>query len=71
MSAADQQRALQPFAQIDNERNRSQQGTGLGLTLTRRLAELHDGQLELRSAVSEGTVVTITLPAKRVLARQS
>lgn len=71
MSAADQQRALQPFAQIDNERNRTQQGTGLGLTLTRRLAELHDGQLDLCSAVGEGTLVTITLPARRVVARRS
>lgn len=69
MSEADQQRALQPFAQIDNERNRSQQGTGLGLTLTRRLAELHDGQLDLSSAVGEGTTVTVTLPMRRVLAR--
>jgi PAS domain S-box-containing protein len=69
MSEIDQQRALQPFAQIDNERNRSQQGTGLGLTLTRRLAELHDGQLDLRSATGEGTTVTVTFPARRVLAR--
>jgi len=69
MSEIDLQRAVQPFAQIDNERNRSQQGTGLGLTLTRRLAELHDGQLDLRSAVGEGTTVTVTFPARRVLAR--
>ncbi|MCW0231984.1 MAG: ATP-binding protein [Ferrovibrio sp.] len=69
MSDAERQRALQPFAQIDNERNRSQQGTGLGLTLTRQLVELHDGRLDLHSVVGKGTTVLVRLPAARVLAR--
>ena len=69
MSETERQRALQPFAQIDNERNRNQQGTGLGLTLTRQLAELHGGTLDLKSAVGQGTTVLVRLPATRVLAR--
>lgn len=69
MTELEQQRALQPFAQIDNERNRNKQGTGLGLALTRQLAELHGGRLELSSVKGEGTVVRVYLPAARILAR--
>jgi PAS domain S-box-containing protein len=69
MTDVEQQRALQPFAQIDNERNRNKQGTGLGLALTRQLAELHGGGLELTSVKGEGTVVRVYLPATRILVR--
>lgn len=39
-------------------------GTGLGLPLTRQLAELHGGRLELRSTHGKGTTVRIVLPVK-------
>ncbi|MDF1722350.1 MAG: PAS domain-containing sensor histidine kinase [Minwuia sp.] len=42
-------------------------GTGLGLPLTRQLAELHGGRLALTSTYGEGTIVTIFLPAEPVL----
>ena len=42
-------------------------GTGLGLPLARRLAELHGGLLHIASEKGRGTTVTITLPASRVM----
>jgi signal transduction histidine kinase len=54
--------ALQSFRQIDSELTRSQQGTGLGLPLSKTLVELHDGQLEISSEPGAGTVVRVTFP---------
>ncbi len=39
-----------------------QRGSGLGLTLARRLTELHGGSLDIKSAVGIGTIVEVTLP---------
>lgn len=59
--------AMQPFGQIhDPTRSNSQQGTGLGLPLTKAMAELHDGKLYLESDTGKGTKVTITFPKSRV-----
>ncbi|HNB25487.1 MAG TPA: ATP-binding protein [Alphaproteobacteria bacterium] len=60
-------RALEPFAQIDNSLARPYDGTGLGLPLARALVELHAGRLAIDSALGEGTRVTITLPADRLI----
>ncbi|HET7594668.1 MAG TPA: sensor histidine kinase [Stellaceae bacterium] len=59
--------ALQPFRQVDSSLNRRYDGAGLGLPLARSLAELHGGRLAIESAPGEGTKVSITLPARRVL----
>ncbi|MCE9648479.1 MAG: PAS domain-containing sensor histidine kinase [Parvibaculum sp.] len=62
MSAENIAKALLPFQQIDNSLARRYEGTGLGLTLTKSLAELHGGTLKLESAVGRGTTVTVHLP---------
>ena len=46
---------------------RRHEGTGLGLPLSRALAELHGGTMELASAPGKGTRVSILLPRERML----
>jgi len=58
--------ALEPFRQLDGSLARRFEGTGLGLSIAKALAELHGGSLTVQSAIGEGTVVTIILPASRV-----
>jgi len=59
--------ALAPFGQIESALSRKQQGTGLGLPLTKALVELHGGMLDLQSVLGAGTTVTIILPAERMV----
>jgi signal transduction histidine kinase len=61
--------ALEPFRQLDSSLARRFEGTGLGLSIAKALAELHGGLLSVKSAVGEGTTVTIALPATRLGAR--
>jgi len=67
MTAEEIVQALQPFQQIDNSLARRYEGTGLGLTLTKLLTELHGGSLVLESEPGRGTRVTVRLPAWRVI----
>ncbi len=60
-------KALSPFTQIDSSLSRKYEGTGLGLPLSKALAELHGGKLEIQSEVNAGTAVTVTFPANRVI----
>jgi signal transduction histidine kinase len=62
----DIERALAPFQQVDGDLNRRYEGTGLGLTITSSLVEMHGGRLTLDSAVGVGTTATIRLPAWRL-----
>lgn len=56
---------FEAFVQADPSLSRAHEGAGLGLTLAKRLIELHQGSIALRSAVGQGTTVIITLPAAR------
>lgn len=59
--------ALEPFGQVDSYRKVRGQGTGLGLPVSKRLAEAHAGTLDLASTPGVGTTVTVTFPAERVV----
>jgi signal transduction histidine kinase len=62
IKAEDIPKVLEPFGQVESELSQRHQGTGLGLPLTKELAELHGGSLHMESNVDVGTTVTITLP---------
>ncbi|KAM3100250.1 ATP-binding protein [Phormidesmis sp. 146-35] len=53
---------FRPFQQIDSSLTRKHEGTGLGLALTKRLAELHGGTLSFQSAPNKGSTFRIWLP---------
>lgn len=55
---------FRPFQQIDSSHTRKHEGTGLGLALTKRLAELHGGTISFRSIPGEGSIFRIWLPSQ-------
>ncbi|HSK41228.1 MAG TPA: HAMP domain-containing sensor histidine kinase [Arenibaculum sp.] len=57
----------QPFVRAHAGPGGNVEGTGIGLSVTRSLAELHGGSLSITSRHGEGTHVTIRLPASRIV----
>ena len=62
ISADEQGKIFREFHQVDPGPGRLQQGTGLGLALTRRFAQLHGGDVRVQSTPGKGSVFTLRLP---------
>lgn len=50
------------FYQVDNSHTREQEGSGIGLALTKELVELHHGDIRVKSQVGKGTEIVVRLP---------
>lgn len=53
---------FEPFVQLDSSLTRKRGGSGLGLALSKRLTELHDGRIEVTSEVGQGSCFTVVIP---------
>jgi signal transduction histidine kinase/CheY-like chemotaxis protein len=62
IATKDQVRLFQPFVQIDSSLARNFEGTGLGLAMVKRLAELHGGRVAIASEPGKGSTFTVRLP---------
>ena len=62
ISEADQARLFQPFTQVDTSSTRQASGTGLGLTISRRLAHMLAGEITVTSRPGEGATFTFVAP---------
>jgi two-component system sensor histidine kinase BarA len=66
MSEAQQQRVFRPFEQASAAIEGRYGGTGLGLAVSKRLVDLMDGEIAVRSRLGRGTRFTVTLPCRSI-----
>ncbi len=64
IATADQAAVFEEFKQVGRHYTNKQEGTGLGLALTKRFVELHGGTLTLESEPGKGSTFTFTLPGQ-------
>jgi len=62
----DIERIFEPFVQVDDGMSRRFGGIGLGLSIARKIARLHGGDVTIESRAGSGTTASLLLPARRV-----
>jgi len=64
IASEDQEVIFEEFRQVGSDYSQKREGTGLGLTLTRKFIEMHGGKIWVKSEVGKGSTFTFTLPVK-------
>lgn len=55
-------RLFQPFERSDHPQARNENGTGLGMAITKNLVDLMNGEIQVTSTAGQGSVFTVILP---------
>ena len=61
---------FETFQHLENYRQKSYEGAGLGLALTKQLVELHRGRIEVDSVVTQGSIFTVWIPQQAKTIKQ-
>ncbi|MCW8914528.1 MAG: ATP-binding protein [Magnetovibrio sp.] len=59
-------KVFEPFVQVENIFTRTHHGSGIGLSISKRLSALHGGELNIESELGVGTKATVTFPKERI-----
>lgn len=62
IAPADQQRVFERFYRVDKSHSKMTGGTGLGLSIVKHGAAMHHAEIEMQSALGEGTTITLRFP---------
>ena len=65
MSESDQSHIFERFYKADKSRNRA--GRGLGLSIVKRIVDIHQGNITVQSELGKGSAFTVKVPYKRSL----
>jgi signal transduction histidine kinase len=69
ISEKEQPRLFEPYHQLENDRARLS-GLGLGLSLSKKLVELHGGQIWVKSQKGEGSTFSFSIPLEAASRRE-
>lgn len=65
ISPEDRIHIFERFYKADKSRTRVQEGSGLGLSIVKRIVDMHGGEMDVESEVGQGTTFTVLLPKER------
>lgn len=64
ISEEDQARIFERFYKADQSRTRTKAGSGLGLSIVKKIVEMHKGAIQVQSEINTGTTFIVSLPVK-------